>query len=66
MADHVDLATLLVQVIEANREAINEESARHDGNIAVELHYHPTMNKVEPVIRPSRRLPPFKVQPKAA
>jgi len=57
----MDLASLLICVLEQNRARINAAAERFDGPIALELSWHPTMRKVEAVIRPSDRLPPFRV-----
>lgn len=57
-----DLAALLILVIEANRERIDAAAVAHpDQPIEVTFHWHPFFGKVEPIIRPSVRLPPFRV-----
>lgn len=56
-----DLADVLKDAIEAQREAINAAAKRHDGPIDVRLSYHPLMGKVELVIQPSVRTPPYRV-----
>lgn len=57
----MDLALLLQQAIAASREEINIAQGQHPGEpIQVLLDWHPRMQKVELVIRPSIRTAPYK------
>lgn len=57
----VDLAALYIAAIEANRERINAAAARWpDEPIELSLHWHPEMGKVDPILRPSDRLPSYR------
>lgn len=58
----MDLAAVLLAAIEANRERINAAADRHaEQPVEVQFHWHPQMGKVETVIRPSDRLPTFRI-----
>lgn len=56
-----DLAGLLTAAIIANGEQINAEGQAFVGPFVLELYYRPSVRKVEMVMRPTRRLPDFRM-----